>query len=151
VFIFNHPSSQAVQKLTIDLRANELGVRDSLEAQMLRDIEQIARVFKVDKVKTECKARSNPVESMSPEVQQLLVDGAAHYGYGYRRMASGAGHDVAVLTDVVKPNGEKIPTGLIFVPCRDGLSHNPKEFATDEAMAKGANVLAYAALRMANS
>jgi len=150
-FVFNYPDAPDSQKLTIDLRANELGARDGLEAQMMRDIKQIAQVFKVDEVKIECKARSKPVDSMSPKVRQLLVDGAVHYGYRHRQMASGAGHDVAVLTDVVKPNGGRIPTGLIFVPCRDGLSHNPLEYTTDEAMAKGANLLAYAALRMANS
>jgi N-carbamoyl-L-amino-acid hydrolase len=49
-------------------------------------------------------------------------------------MPSGAGHDaqdMAVIT----------PTGMIFVPSVNGISHAPEEFSTPEAIAKGANVL----------
>jgi acetylornithine deacetylase/succinyl-diaminopimelate desuccinylase-like protein len=38
---------------------------------------------------------------------------------------------------------------MIFIPCRDGLSHCPEEFATTDAIAKGAAVLAQAVLELA--
>lgn len=55
-------------------------------------------------------------------------------------MTSGAGHD-SVYTNM------RCPTSMIFVPCRDGVSHNPAEFSTPQACADGANVLLGAVLR----
>ncbi|KAF2858331.1 N-carbamoyl-L-amino acid hydrolase [Piedraia hortae CBS 480.64] len=55
----------------------------------------------------------------------------SHWG---RDMMSGAGHDSVNTSRIC-------PTGMIFVPCRDGVSHNPKEFASEEACEDGANVL----------
>ena len=49
-------------------------------------------------------------------------------------MPSGAGHDaqdMAVIT----------PTGMIFIPSIDGISHSPEEYSTPESIIKGANVL----------
>jgi N-carbamoyl-L-amino-acid hydrolase len=34
------------------------------------------------------------------------------------------------------------PTAMIFIPCRDGVSHRPDEFASSEAIARGTAVLA---------
>lgn len=55
-------------------------------------------------------------------------------------MTSGAGHD-SVYTN------KHSPTSMIFVPCRDGVSHNPAEYSSPEACADGANVLMGAVLR----
>ena len=63
-------------------------------------------------------------------------------GYSYRRMASGALHDAANVAKVA-------PTAMIFVPCRDGLSHNVKEYASPQGLAAGTNVLLHALLELA--
>ncbi|KAK3704151.1 hypothetical protein LTR37_013991 [Vermiconidia calcicola] len=55
-------------------------------------------------------------------------------------MTSGAGHD-SVYTN------KHCPTSMIFVPCRDGVSHNPAEYSTPEQCGDGANVLMGAVLR----
>lgn len=55
-------------------------------------------------------------------------------------MTSGAGHD-SVYTS------KRCPTSMIFVPCRDGVSHNPAEYSSPDACADGANVLLGAVLR----
>ena len=49
-------------------------------------------------------------------------------------MPSGAGHDAQDMATIV-------PTGMIFVPSKGGISHSPKEFTTAKDMANGANVL----------
>ncbi len=67
---------------------------------------------------------------------------AAELGYPYRTITSGAGHD-AVLTASV------VPTAMIFVPCKDGISHNEAESATREDCAAGANVLLRTVLQLA--
>jgi len=59
---------------------------------------------------------------------------------GYKDMTSGAGHDSVYTSKVC-------PTSMIFVPCRDGISHNPAEYASPEDCAAGAQVLLQAVLR----
>ena len=57
-----------------------------------------------------------------------------------KAMVSGAGHD-SIFTNKV------CPTGMIFVPCRGGVSHNPTEYSSPEDCAIGAQVLLGAVLR----
>lgn len=57
-----------------------------------------------------------------------------------QRMTSGAGHD-SVFTS------KRGPTSMIFIPCRDGVSHNPAEYSSPEDCANGAQVLMGAVLR----
>jgi N-carbamoyl-L-amino-acid hydrolase len=60
-------------------------------------------------------------------------------GYSTRDIVSGAGHDAAYIARVA-------PAAMIFVPCRDGISHNEAEFSSREQCAKGAQVLLQAVL-----
>jgi acetylornithine deacetylase/succinyl-diaminopimelate desuccinylase-like protein len=55
-------------------------------------------------------------------------------------MKSGAGHDAAWTSKVVK-------TSMIFVPSKDGISHNPKEYTSPEDCELGAQILLGAVLR----
>ncbi|MCR9195420.1 MAG: Zn-dependent hydrolase [Hyphomonas sp.] len=55
-------------------------------------------------------------------------------GYPYRLMSSGAGHDACNVASVA-------PTAMIFIPCRDGISHNEAEYAEPAHVEAGANVL----------
>lgn len=73
---------------------------------------------------------------------EALERGAQEHGYSWQRMASGALHDAANVAKVA-------PTAMIFVPCRDGLSHNVKEYASPEDLAAGTNVLLHAVLELA--
>jgi N-carbamoyl-L-amino-acid hydrolase len=50
------------------------------------------------------------------------------------RLASGAFHDALFMNDIC-------PTGMVFVPCERGISHNPAENAKPEDLAAGARVL----------
>ncbi|WP_299951422.1 Zn-dependent hydrolase [uncultured Ruegeria sp.] len=61
--------------------------------------------------------------------------------YPFRRMVSGAGHDACLVA-------RKVPTAMVFVPCRDGLSHNEAEWAEPAHLAAGCNVLFRAALAL---
>lgn len=55
-------------------------------------------------------------------------------GVKYRRMPSGAGHDAMYMASL-------IPSALIFVPCKDGISHNPAESVLWERLRPGYEVL----------
>ncbi|KAH8590291.1 hypothetical protein B0O99DRAFT_580358 [Bisporella sp. PMI_857] len=61
-------------------------------------------------------------------------------GTQVQRMTSGAGHD-SVYTS------RRAPTSMIFVPCRDGVSHNPAEYSSPEDVGNGGQVLLGAVLR----
>ncbi|KAF2096382.1 amidase [Rhizodiscina lignyota] len=66
--------------------------------------------------------------------------GASEVGTLTKDMVSGAGHDSVHAS-------KRCPTSMIFVPCRNGVSHNPEEYATDEDCAIGAQVLTGAVVR----
>ncbi len=65
--------------------------------------------------------------------------GADIGGYASMDIVSGAGHDAIYMARVA-------PTGMIFVPCEDGISHNEIENATPEDIAAGCQVLLHAML-----
>jgi len=73
---------------------------------------------------------------------EALERAASEQGYSHRQMASGALHDAANVAKIA-------PTAMVFVPCRDGMSHNVNEYASPDDLAAGANVLMRALLELA--
>ena len=72
-----------------------------------------------------------------------LVERTAHSrGYTSQRITSGAGHDAKYMADIC-------PTAMIFIPCKDGLSHNELEDAKDDHLIAGGQVLLDAAFEKA--
>jgi N-carbamoyl-L-amino-acid hydrolase len=65
-----------------------------------------------------------------------------HLGYSHRALVSGAGHDACNVSRVA-------PVSMIFVPCKDGISHNEAESITAGQAEAGANVLLHAMLARA--
>jgi N-carbamoyl-L-amino-acid hydrolase len=74
-----------------------------------------------------------------PDIRAFIEASAKKLGISYQYMPSGAGHDAQDMAKIT-------PTGMIFVPSRDGISHSPKEFTSAEDMANGANVLLHTVL-----
>lgn len=72
--------------------------------------------------------------TMHPDVIAAIEKGAELAGCSSMPLPSGAGHDAQTM-------GPYLPTGMIFVPCRGGISHNPAEWIEPEQAAKGAQVL----------
>jgi N-carbamoyl-L-amino-acid hydrolase len=85
-----------------------------------------------------------PPVAFDPECIDAVRQAAAGLGLSAREIVSGAGHDAVYMARVV-------PTAMIFVPCKDGISHNEAEYASPEACTDGANVLLHAALARANA
>jgi N-carbamoyl-L-amino-acid hydrolase len=69
-----------------------------------------------------------------PNVRGVISEAAARLGLTTRSMPSGAGHDAQKLTQIC-------PTGMIFVPSVDGISHSPKEHTDPKDVASGCRVL----------
>lgn len=61
----------------------------------------------------------------------------------HQRITSGAGHDAKYLAEIC-------PTAMVFVPCKDGLSHNELESAKASDLAAGCQVLMAAVFERAN-
>jgi N-carbamoyl-L-amino-acid hydrolase len=74
---------------------------------------------------------------------QAVADAAAAEGLSCIRMPSGAGHDAQSLA------AAGVPTGMIFVPCRRGVSHSPEEWIEPKQAAQGCQVLLRTLLSLA--
>jgi N-carbamoyl-L-amino-acid hydrolase len=77
---------------------------------------------------------ARPVE-FHPAVVGAVERAAERQGFSALRMPSGAFHDAQFMVPLC-------PTGMVFVPCRKGISHNPAEYSDPAQLAKGTRVLA---------
>ena len=86
----------------------------------------------------------SPVTRFSPRAVAAVAGAAAGRGFSAMRLWAGAGHDAKYMAD-------RYPAGMIFVPSKDGLSHNEAEWTPPEDCARGATVLLDAALALAGA
>lgn len=78
-----------------------------------------------------------------PQVVEAIERAAGELDLAAMHLASGASHDAMYMARVC-------PTGMIFVPCEKGVSHNEAENAKPADLAAGARVLTAALLELAN-
>lgn len=83
-----------------------------------------------------------PAAPFHPQCKDAVRRAAINLGYSHMDIVSGAGHDAVYMSMLA-------PTGMIFIPCKDGISHNEIEFASAEHVTAGANVLLHAMLEKA--
>jgi N-carbamoyl-L-amino-acid hydrolase len=77
---------------------------------------------------------ASPPAPTDLQMRRIISGVAEELDMSYKLMPSGAGHDAQDMATIA-------PTGMIFVPSVDGISHSPKEFTSPEDMANGATVL----------
>jgi len=127
-------------KLTVDLRHPD----DAHLATMDRNLRDVASAIARD-LKLECDLEQVdhfPASRFDSSCVGAVRAAAQALGYSHREMVSGAGHDAIYVARVA-------PTAMIFVPCKDGISHNEIEDARPEHLEAGANVLLHAMLARA--
>jgi len=78
-----------------------------------------------------------------PGMVELVRRCASGLGHATLDLASQAGHDAYFMARVC-------PTAMIFTPCRGGVTHNNREFTTQEEQAPGADVLLQAVIARAD-
>jgi N-carbamoyl-L-amino-acid hydrolase len=139
-----HPNSRNVipgrVTFTVDLRAADDHALSSMDAAlraactaaaaqegMSVDVEQVVYF---------------PPQPFDTKLVEAVRDGAHTLGLSAMEVVSGAGHDAVYLARVA-------PTAMIFVPCKDGISHNEIEDALPEHLEAGCNVLLHAMLATA--
>jgi N-carbamoyl-L-amino-acid hydrolase len=77
--------------------------------------------------------KTDPV-SIPENITNLMKEECDRLGYESMMLPSGAGHDAQIIASVAD-------TGMIFIPCEDGISHSPKENIKWEDLDRGANLM----------
>lgn len=122
----------------LDIRSHELPPRDSVETDVLDRFGAIASERSVD-IDTAELDRSSPVDLSKKAVDELDT-AAANVGIDARSLPSGGGHDAMNFQHA------DVPTGMLFVPSIDGVSHSPTEATNPDSVPLAAAVTAHALL-----
>lgn len=127
-------------ELGIDLRGTSLAAKKLVLQQLTEAIGSVKERRQV-KVETICLTDEEPVV-LSSQMVEFLQALCTERGDSVLLMPSGAGHDAMHLA-------ARAPTGLIFIPCRGGISHNPAEWAEITDIAAGTALLLAATRKLA--
>ena len=127
--------------LTLDIRDTEVTRRDGVMAAFHADIAAIEQRRNVkiseEKINADAPAKSNE------HIVETLETICKAEGASYKKMVSRAYHDSTFMATVA-------PIAMIFIPCRNGVSHRPDEYASPQSIALGTRVLALALAKLAN-
>ncbi|WP_272971397.1 Zn-dependent hydrolase [Comamonas terrigena] len=139
-----HPNSRNVipgqVKFSIDLRNASDADCDAMDA----DIRAVAaRISQASGLPIEITLVSNyPAQPFHADCVDAVARAAKALGYSHMPAVSGAGHDAVYMARLA-------PAGMVFIPCKDGISHNEIEDATPADITAGCNVLMHAMLERA--
>jgi N-carbamoyl-L-amino-acid hydrolase len=87
--------------------------------------------------RVDCEILSDaPSNVFDADWQGRIAAAAEQLGYPVMPILSAAGHDARYLAQVT-------PSAMIFIPCRDGVSHAPHEWSSEHDVEAGARVLAH--------
>ncbi|RIV28732.1 Zn-dependent hydrolase [Alicyclobacillaceae bacterium I2511] len=129
-----------VVSLTLDLRNAIESLRNQAEQRILEQVEKACLRRNVD-VTVQTLQRIAPVEC-APSLRGVLHQSCEELGVSGFDLVSGAGHDGMQLVDLC-------PVGMVFVPSREGISHQPEEWTSPVDCIMGTQVLYQAALHLA--
>ncbi len=141
-----HPNSRNVipgrVKFSIDLRNST----DALVDQMADEVNaHAAHLSKDTGLGIEIELVSSyPAQAFHADCVDAVARAAKKLGYSNMPAVSGAGHDAVYMAQLA-------PSGMIFIPCKDGISHNEIEDAKPEHISAGCNVLLHAMLERAGT
>ena len=117
---------------TIDMRSPSDAVRDRAHTSLLAEIQEIAARRGVG-LEADTFQR-NAATALDPGVIEATSEAIVACGHAPLRLASGAGHDAGIMA-------KHCPSGMIFLRCKDGISHNPAESITLDDADLGVRVL----------
>lgn len=117
---------------TVDLRDPNSNKLKALEEDLDNFINKLESEVGV-KISKERLARFEPV-LFDEKIVSLVENSAKNRDINYKKITSGAGQDAQMMARIC-------PTAMIFIPSKDGISHNPKEFSKEIDLINGANIL----------
>lgn len=129
-------------EFTLDLRHTDPQRLVHMHAQWLTACEQVEQRFGLSVASTEVQGMA--ATPFDPALVDAVEASARRRGYPAMRMVTGAGHDAVNLA-------ARVPTAMVFVPCKDGVSHNEAEDADPADLEAGCNVLLDAMLARAGA
>jgi beta-ureidopropionase / N-carbamoyl-L-amino-acid hydrolase len=124
-------------RMTVDLRHHDDAILQAMETELYAAIDRVGGEQQVEIAGR--KLHDLAAIKFHPACIAAVREAAQGLGYSRRDIISGAGHDAVHMSRIT-------PSAMIFVPCKDGLSHNEAESANREDCAAGAQVLLEAAL-----
>ncbi len=124
---------------TVDFRDIDLARRNMLEEQLLARIDAVCLEHGLTYTIRE-DTKSDP-RYCAPELREIMQEEAAEMGLQPPGLMSGPFHDSLTMSYVCK-------YGMIFVRCKDGISHNPKEYSSPEDIELGVELLYRTARRL---
>ena len=126
-------------KFSVDMRSPSDAVRERAHDALRQALQQIAarRGVRVEA----STYQTNPATPLACLVIDTVCEAIAACGQAPLRLASGAGHDAGIMA-------KHCPAGMIFLRCKDGISHNPAELITTEDADLGVRVLLEATRRL---
>jgi len=127
--------------MSIDLRNSDESVLKRSDLLLEDFLKKVAQEDGTS-IKTRALAWVKP-ESCQANIIATVSEAAEELGYSQRRMISGAVHDALMLA-------KYCPTGMIFVPSKNGISHNAAEYTSPEQLEAGANVLLRTILKLSS-
>jgi ureidoglycolate amidohydrolase len=119
--------------LTVDLRDTDEKRRDGVLDQIKSVCAEVAERRKVS-IHLETINADAPAIS-SPKILDALTAACEAEKVTYQRLVSRAYHDSSFMARIA-------PVAMVFIPCRDGVSHRPDEYASPEDIGRGVKVLA---------
>lgn len=117
---------------TLDVRHTEKSEIIQFTEEITASLKRIAEDMGVE-LNIDMWMDADPVP-MDGRIVEVIERQCKEKGLNYRLMHSGAGHDSQILAELT-------PTAMIFVPSRDGISHNPAEYTEPHDLAEGVKAL----------
>jgi ureidoglycolate amidohydrolase len=128
-------------RLSLDVRDTDLVRRDSV-MQRIAEAANLIASKRALSIRTDLLNADAPA-LCSPLVTQALADSCLAHSLQFLPMVSRAYHDSLFMSRVA-------PTAMIFIPCRNGWSHRPDEYASPDDIARGTLILAETLARFAS-
>ncbi|HEX4154858.1 MAG TPA: M20 family metallo-hydrolase [Acidobacteriaceae bacterium] len=120
-------------QLTLDIRDTDVGRRNAVMGALHADIREIEDRRHVRIMEEQINA-DQPAHS-DPRILAALEEACKVAGTSFRRMVARAYHDTNFIAPIA-------PVAMLFIPCRNGVSHRPDEYASPGAIRLGVHVLA---------
>ena len=144
-YLGNYPNAFNVVpgrvKMGLDIRGVDKDSIDRIDDEIVKFIDEVCKKrdlnYELDNI-----SKAIPVK-LDENLKNELSEVATKLGIEHKIMNSGAGHDAMKFWDLA-------PTGLLFIPCRDGVSHNKAEEIDYEDIILGSKII-FEELKQLNS
>ena len=144
-YLGNYPNAFNVVpgrvKMGLDIRGVEKDSIDRIDDEIVKFVEEVCKKrnlnYELDNI-----SKAIPVK-LDENLKNELSEVATKLGIEHKIMNSGAGHDAMKFWDIA-------PTGMVFIPCKDGVSHNKAEEIEYEDIILGSKII-FEELKQLNS